>query len=274
MNNTRLYLKDINKIKMLDKDVQAILAKEAQAGNIDSKNKLAKANLRFVVTIAKKYQNQGLELDDLINEGNIGLLTAIDKFDPDKGYNFISYAVWWIRQSISKAINDKSRAVRLPINRSNELFQIQKSMKNLRKELSREPSIQEISNDTHLEEETINHLLSISKDLISLDYTINQDDNNSTLSDLIEDKKLNTEKTIIKNSMSEEINKILLNLNEREKDIIEKRFGLNGYKAMSLSQIGKSYNISKERIRQIEKRAISKLQDLKESESLRAFYVA
>ncbi len=267
------YLKDINKVDVItDKNFEKELAIKAKNGDEEARNILLTSNLKFVVSIAKQYQNQGLDLEDLISEGNIGLLNAIDKFDPDKGYHFISYAVWWIRQAISKAISDKSRTVRLPVNRSNELVLIQKAERHLRKELCDNPSNKEIADYTNLSEETVKLLKDMSRDVISLDTPVSFEDSTSTLSDFIPDNTLSVEDIAIKDSRDNDINEVLNLLSEKEKTIIEMRFGLNGYEAMSLSEVGEIYNLTKERIRQIEKRAIIRLKQNKKTDNLKSYY--
>lgn len=267
-----IYLKEINKIPLLTREEEDEISRKAIKGDKAAQNKLIQSNLRFVVNVAKKYQNQGLPLDDLINEGNIGLINAINKFDPDKGYHFISYAVWWIRQSILKAICEKSRMIRLPLNRSNELLQIEKKKRELTSLKGIEPENEEIARELHLSKEIVNDLLNISRDLVSLDTPVYTDRDSSNLGDFIEDNghKL-PEEQIIDKSLVDDINNVLRTLTEKEAEILQFRFGLNHEKPLSLKQIGDKYNLTKERIRQIEKKAISRLQHPSRKQYLEAY---
>ena len=257
-----IYLKEINRVPLLDHDEEYQLALRAQKGDEKARERLISANLRFVVAVAKKFQGQGLPLEDLIDEGNIGLLIALDKFEPDKGYHFISYAVWWIRQSIMKAICEKSRAVRLPLNRANELFQIQKAQKSLMHSSgSADVSIEEIAQEAGLEPELVNELLSISRDTVSFDtpVTAGGESTTSRLGDFIEDEGFGPEELAMQKCLKEDINTVLSTLSDKEREIIILRFGLNNNAPMSLKEIGEIFNLTKERIRQIEKRALERL---------------
>jgi RNA polymerase primary sigma factor len=281
LNNTRntlayddanilsLYLKDISRIPLLTREEEITLTKRVVEGDELARKKMIESNLRFVVNVAKKYQNQGLPLIDLINEGNIGLMTALEKFDPDKGYHFISYAVWWIRQSIMKAINEKSRAVRLPLNRTNELLQIQKAQRSLMGDNSTEdPTAEEIGALTGFDPDHVNNLLSISRDLISLDAPVFSDSGSSSIGDFIEDDAKSPEDTLLDVALKEDINTVLSTLSDREREILELRFGLVGKIPMSLKEIGEIYNLTKERIRQIEKKALERLRVAQKSKIL------
>ncbi len=257
-----IYLKEINRIPLLSHEQEYDLAVRAQRGDEKAREKLINSNLRFVVAVAKKYQGQGLPLEDLIDEGNIGLLIAMDKFEPDKGYHFISYAVWWIRQSIMKAICEKSRAVRLPLNRANELIQIQKAQKSLIHETgSSDVSIEEIAKAAGLDKTLVNELLSISRETVSFDTPVSNGNESSTtkLGDFIEDEGYGPEELAMQKCLKEDINAVLDTLSDKEKEIIILRFGLNNNAPMSLKEIGELYNLTKERIRQIEKRALERL---------------
>lgn len=257
-----IYLKQINKIPMISHEEEYELALKAQQGDKKAREKLINSNLRFVVTVAKKYQGQGLPLEDLINEGNIGLLTAIDKFEPDKGYHFISYAVWWIRQSIMKAVCEKSRAVRLPLNRANELFQIQKIQKALIHDSgSTDVSVEEIADASGLEADLVKDLIAVSREMVSFDAPVASKGelSDSKVGDFIEDEKLGPEEEVINKSLKNDIESLLSTLTDKEREIIIMRFGLYDVKPMSLKEIGDQYGLTKERIRQIEKRAIEKM---------------
>lgn len=271
-NILSMYLKEINRIPLLTPEEELSLAKRAQKGDEFARKRMIEANLRFVVNVAKKYQNQGMPLIDLINEGNIGLMTALDKFDPDKGYHFISYAVWWIRQSVMKAINEKSRAVRLPLNRTNELLQIRKAQRSLMKDLSTDdPSMEEIGTLTGFEPEHVSNLLSISRDLISLDAPVFNDGSTSNIGDFIEDESQNPEQSLMDASLKEDVRSLLATLSDKEREIIELRFGLEGKTPMSLKEIGELYNLTKERIRQIEKKALERLRNPSKSKMVESY---
>jgi len=271
-NILSMYLKEINKIPLLSREEEVDIATKAALGNEAAKKKLIESNLRFVVNVAKKYQNQGLPLIDLINEGNIGLMNAIDRFDVDKGYHFISYAVWWIRQAILKSICEKSRTIRLPLNRANELIQIQKAQKELTSMNGEDPGLYAIAQMTQLDEKHISDLLSISRDMVSLETPVFTDNNNSELGDFIEDSDyISPEESVVENALRDDINSVLHTLSMKESEIIEYRFGLNGRHAMSLKEIGDIYNLTKERIRQIEKKALERLRHPSRSKYLEAY---
>ena len=269
-----IYLKEINRVPLLDHEEEYDLAVRAQKGDEKARERLINGNLRFVVAVAKKYQGQGLPLEDLIDEGNIGLLIALDKFEPDKGYHFISYAVWWIRQSIMKAICEKSRAVRLPLNRANELFQIQKAEKKLiHSSGSSEVSIEDIAKEAGLEPQLVTELLNISRETVSFDTPVSNGGEQSTsrLGDFIEDEGFGPEELAMQKCLKEDINAVLDTLSEKERQIIILRFGLNNTAPMSLKEIGELYNLTKERIRQIEKRALERLKQPSRSRLLESY---
>ena len=272
-NILALYLKDINKIPMLSHEEQSDLADKAQKGDKKAQDKLVNANLRFVVNVAKKYQNHGLDLTDLISEGNLGLLTAVEKFDSSKGYHFISYAVWWIRQSILKAICEKSRPIRLPLNRANELVQIEHAKKVLGHKKTEQQEYEEIGKMLNMEPSHVREMINISRDMISLDAEINDGENNhAKIGDFFEDDTYDRpEEKAIDNAMKNDINDIVDSLKPNEAKIIRMRFGLNGYKPMSLKEVGEICDLTKERIRQIEKNAIIRLQHPTRSRKLEAY---
>jgi RNA polymerase primary sigma factor len=271
-NILSIYLKEINKVPLLTREEEKKYASRAAEGDTIAKNKLIQANLRFVVNVAKKYQNQGLPLADLISEGNIGLMNAIERFDVSKGYHFISYAVWWIRQAILKAICEKSRMIRLPLNRANELVQIEKMRKELQSGSKGDPEIHEIAKALDMKEEHVADLINISRDMVSLDTPIYDEKDSSILSDFVEDKGQKApEESVIDRSLQEDINNVLNTLTGKEADIIQYRFGLNGKRPMSLKEIGNRYKLTKERIRQIEKKALKRLQHPSRSHTLRSY---
>ncbi|RKX78240.1 MAG: RNA polymerase subunit sigma [Spirochaetes bacterium] len=271
-NILSIYLKEINKVPLLTREEEDRYARRAAEGDEEAKNLLIKANLRFVVNVAKKYQNQGLPLSDLISEGNIGLMNAIERFDVNKGYHFISYAVWWIRQAILKAICEKSRMIRLPLNRANELVQIEKARKHLQAEKGEEPTMEEIGKAVNMDPEHVTDLLNISRDLVSLETPVYAEKDSSILGDFIEDSGYrHPEEEIVEKSLKEDINNVLKTLSKKEAEIIKYRFGLNGRHPLSLKEIGDKYNLTKERIRQIEKKALKRLQHPSRSQYLESY---
>lgn len=268
-----IYLREINRIPLISHEEEYELAVKAKNGDKAAREKLIRSNLRFVVSVAKKFRGQGLALSDLINEGNIGLITALDKFEPDKGYHFISYAVWWIRQSIMKAISEKGRTVRLPLNRSNELMQIQKAQKAIMHEKeTTDPSVEDVAAATGLDPKLISDLISISGDVVSFDSPVKKgEDSDSTFGDFIEAQEQGPEDQVMEQSMRTAVRGLLSTLSDKEQDIITRRFGLDGTKPMSLKEIGEVYGLTKERIRQIEKRALERLRSVSEERDLGAF---
>ena len=268
-----IYLKEINKIPLLSRDEENELAVKAKNGDKAAKNKIVTSNLRFVVNVAKKYQNHGLDMTDLISEGNIGLMTAIEKFDVSKGYHFISYAVWWIRQSILKAICEKSRAIRLPLNRANELVQIEHARKSIHGKKTEHQEYEEIAAMLNMSTSHVREMINISREMISLDAETNDTDNgHSKVSDFFEDNAYDRpEEKAIEKSMHEEIDNVIDTLRPNEARVIRMRYGLNGAKPMSLKEVGEECELTKERIRQIEKHAIIRLQHPTRARRLEAY---
>jgi len=233
-----VYLREINKIPLLKREEEVMLATKAKEGSEEAKEKLIKANLRFVVNVAKQYQNRGFSLSDLISEGNLGLITSVDKFDVNKGYHFISYAVWWIKQSILKAICEKSRMIRLPLNRANELLQIERAKKEIEKYKEGEASIEEIADYLDIDKRRVAELINASKDIASLETPLTSDTDSNTISDLIKDSKgEDPEDVIVNRTLQESIEEVLSTLTEKESKIIKYRFGLEGKRPKAISRL-------------------------------------
>jgi len=268
-NVLSIYLKEINRVPLLSREEEDRYARLAAQGDQAAKDMLVKGNLRFVVNVAKKYQNQGLPLADLISEGNIGLINAIERYDVDKGYHFISYAVWWIRQAILKAVCEKSRMIRLPLNRANELVQIEKARKYVNAGLSEDGEIGEIARMLDMDPAHVADLVNVSRDLVSLDTPVFDERDSIVLGDFIENDAYGTpDENVIERGLKDDINAVLLTLTEKEREVVQYRFGLNGRRAMSLKEIGDRFKLTKERIRQIEKNALKRLSEPTRSEAL------
>jgi len=270
-NILSMYLNEISRIPMLNREEEEKTARQAAEGNKQAREKLLNANLRFVVNVAKKYQGQGLPLEDLISEGNVGLVNAVDRFNVDMGYHFISYAVWWIRQSILNALCEKSRMIRLPHNRASELIQIEKARKIIQTQHSFEEEIREIANILDMEENHVVELLNISREMLSLESPISSD-RDSLLGDFIEDSQYATPYQNAEQSILEsEIEDVLNTLEENEAEVIRCHYGLDDRPVMSLKEIGDRFQLSKERIRQIEEKAISRLRNPLRKDKLKAY---
>jgi len=257
-NTLAIYLGEINRIPLLTREEEKIYARKAAQGNIAARNYLASANLRFVVNVAKKYQGQGLPLEDLISEGNIGLIKAIEHYDVEKGYHFISYAVWWIRQAILKAICEKSRMIRLPLNRVNELVQIEKARNYVQEG---ESEIKEVAKFLDMDPVRVEELLAISREMISLENPVYDEKYSSSLGNYIEASRYRSpDAQAMDAALREDIETLLDGLDKKEAEIIRFRYGLGNKTPLSLKEIGDKFNLTKERIRQIEKNAIKRLQ--------------
>ena len=265
-----MYLKDIEKIPLIGRDEEYDLAIKAKNGDAAARERLVNGNLRFVVSIAKQFQGRGLPLIDLISEGNIGLLTAIDKFEPEKGYHFISYAVWWIRQAILKAIGEKSRMIRLPMNKSADLIQILQAKSNLEKNGYDDASIDAIAAECGMDAQDVLEIMQIARDVSSLDAPVNSEEDTS-FGDFLESDEPRPEEVVMDEALKNSVRKILGTLSEKERGIITLRFGLDNNKALSLKEVGEIYNLTKERIRQIEKKVLSNLLENEEVRELKAY---
>ena len=272
-NVLAMYLKEINRIPLLSREDEEKYAALAAKGDKKAREILIKSNLRFVVNVAKKFRNKGLPMADLINEGNIGLINAIEKYDVSRGYHFISYAVWWIRQAILKAIGEKSKMIRLPLNRFGELVQIEKARKVLYEALGREPDAAEIAEQVKMDRKDVADLLSISREYVSLDTPVKQGTRDASLiGDFIEDKIVpQPEEAVVNNSLKNEVEKLLNKLPEKEAEILKQRYGIGGTAPKSLKEIGDLFHLTKERIRQIEKRAILRLKAMPMAKELQAY---
>ncbi|MGC8764326.1 MAG: sigma-70 family RNA polymerase sigma factor [Brevinematia bacterium] len=273
-NSISLYLKEIDKFPLLTQEEEKELAKKAFEGDKKAKEKLILSNLRFVVSVAKKYQGLGVPFGDLISEGNLGLIIAAERFDYRRGYHFISYAIWWIRQSILKAISEKSRMVRFPMNRANELMQIWKFSEEYIKKNGTRPSDEVLSENLSIDKSDVKKILEMSQNYSSIEELFKQEENNPEESISIsyfENSSNHPEENVIYVSLKEGIEKMLSKLPEREKKIIEYRFGLNGETPHSLSAIGEKMNLTKERIRQIEQWALEQLRKSEECEYLYSY---
>lgn len=270
----KTYINEINKIPLLSREEEDYMAKRMDVGCLEARERLINANLRFVVKIAKKYMNKGLPLVDLINEGNMGLIMACKKFDYRKGYHFISYAVWWIRQSIAKAIAEQVGMIRLPLNRYLQLAKIKKIQKekNINDD---EINTSEFANYLNTKEDYVNDILKASKSYVSLDNPVAHDKKEIKLEDVLLDQK-NKEpvESLYEKDLKDIINATLGTLTEREQKILKHRFGLDNHEELSLSEIGKMFNLTKERIRQIEKKAIRRLRHPSRSRYLRKYLIS
>ncbi len=266
-----LYLREIGETPLIPAEEEVRLAKQIRLGNKLALEALTKANLRFVVSVAKQYQNQGLSLADLINEGNIGLIKAAKRFDETRGFKFISYAVWWIRQAILQALAEQSRIVRLPLNRVGTLHKIGKVSSSLEQGLGREPSPDEIARELDLSEMEVSDTLKISNSHLSLDAPFSVSEDNSLI-DILEDEfQPAPDEELLDQSLKLEIEKALDTLTPREAEVISLYFGLNHEKALTLEEIGARFSLTRERVRQIKEKAIRRLRHASRSRSLRAY---
>src|SRR6187551_678063 len=264
------YLQEIGKVDLLTADQEVTLAKRIKEGDPVALEKLTKANLRFVVSVAKQYQNQGLSLGDLINEGNLGLIKAAQRFDETRGFKFISYAVWWIRQSILQALAEQSRIVRLPLNRVGSLNKISKSFSELEK-FEREPSPEEIAEVLELTTSEVVDTLKISGRHVSVDAPFVQGEENRLLDVLENEDEESPDMGLMNDSLRKEVQRALSTLTKREADVITLYFGLNGEHSLTLEEIGEKFNLTRERVRQIKEKAIRRLRHTSRSKALKPY---
>jgi RNA polymerase primary sigma factor len=265
------YLQEIGKVDLLTPDEEVILAQKIRNGDQLSLERLTKANLRFVVSVAKQYQNQGLSLGDLINEGNLGLIKAAQRFDETRGFKFISYAVWWIRQSILQALAEQSRIVRLPLNRVGSLNKISKTFSELEQRFEREPSPEELAEVLEISSSEVVDTMKISGRHVSMDAPFVQGEENSLLDVLENDTDDKPDSGLVNESLRKEVQRALSTLTQREADVIALYFGLNGEHAMTLEEIGEKFNLTRERVRQIKEKAIRRLRHASRSKALKTY---
>ena len=253
------YLQEIGREELITIEEEVELAQAIKRGDRKALDKMTRANLRFVVSVAKQYQNQGLSLPDLINEGNLGLIKAAEKFDETRGFKFISYAVWWIRQSILQALAEQARIVRLPLNQVGTLNKITKALSKFEQENERKPSSEELAKELGIPEDKITDTLKVSGRHISVDAPFVDGEDNSLLDVLVNEDAPNADRTLMNESLSKEIDQVLKNLSEREAEIVKLFFGIGGGQEMTLEEIGLKFGLTRERVRQIKEKAIRRL---------------
>jgi RNA polymerase primary sigma factor len=273
-DSVRLYLREIGKIPLLNAADELALAQKVVAGDKKAKDKMAEANMRLVVSIAKRYSGRGLDFLDLIQEGNTGLLRAVEKFDPDKGFKFSTYATWWIRQAITRAIADQARTIRIPVHMVETINKLLRTQRRMTQELNREPTIEELAKELEMEPEKVEYVIKIKQDITSLDAGVGRDgeDEDSVLGDFIEDEDGATpEESATNQLLKEQVQAILSTLSEREQKIVKMRFGLENGKSHTLEEVGQEFAVTRERIRQIEAKALAKLRKHKDAKKLHEY---
>ena len=270
-DSVRLHLREIGKIPLLNAEEELALAQRVVAGEKRAKDKMAEANMRLVVSIAKRYSGRGLDFLDLIQEGHTGLLRAVEKFDPDKGFKFSTYATWWIRQAITRAIADQARTIRIPVHMVETINKLLRTQRRMTQELNREPTIEELAKELEMEPEKVEYVIKIKQDISSLDAGVGRDgeDEDSVLGDFIEDEDSTTpEESAANQLLKEQVQSVLSTLSEREQKIIKMRFGLENGKSHTLEEVGQEFAVTRERIRQIEAKALAKLRKHKDAKKL------
>ena len=273
-DSVRLYLREIGKIPLLSNEEEVDLAYRIVKGEKKAKDKMVEANMRLVVSIAKRYSGRGLDFLDLIQEGDTGLLRAVEKFDPDKGFKFSTYATWWIRQAITRAIADQARTIRIPVHMVETINKVLRATRKLTNELNREPSVEEIAKEMGMEPEKVDYVMKIKQDIASLDATVGRDgdDEDSVLGDFIEDEgRVSPEDAAAAQMLKEQIAEILSSLSEREQKVVKLRFGIGGGRPHTLEEVGAEFSVTRERIRQIEAKALSKLRKHKDTKKLHEY---
>jgi len=269
-DSVRLYLREIGKIPLLTAEEELALAQRVVAGDKKAKDEMAEANMRLVVSIAKRYSGRGLDFLDLIQEGNTGLLRAVEKFDPDKGFKFSTYATWWIRQAITRAIADQARVIRIPVHMVETINKLLRTQRRMTQELNREPTIDELAKELEMEPEKIEYVIKIKQDVNSLDAAVRDDEEDSVLGDFIEDEDTKSpDEAATEQLLKEQVQNILASaLSERELKIVKMRFGLEDGKNHTLEEVGHEFSVTRERIRQIEAKALAKLRKHKDARKL------
>ncbi len=268
-DSVRLYLREIGKIPLLNAEEELALAQRVVAGDKQAKDQMAEANMRLVVSIAKRYVGRGLDLLDLIQEGNTGLLRAVEKFDPDKGFKFSTYATWWIRQAITRAIADQARTIRIPVHMVETINKLLRTQRRLTQELNREPTNEEIAKEMEIDVDKVEHIMKIKQDISSLDASIRDDEEDSVLADFIEDEDtVSPEESATGQLLKEQVKDMLSALTEREQKILKLRFGLEDGKSHTLEEVGQEFSVTRERIRQIEAKALAKLRKHRDAKKL------
>ena len=270
-DSVRLYLREIGKIPLLSSEEELELAQRVIAGDKKAKDKMAEANMRLVVSIAKRYSGRGLDFLDLIQEGNTGLLRAVEKFDPDKGFKFSTYATWWIRQAITRAIADQARTIRIPVHMVETINKLLRTQRRMTQELNREPTIDELAKELEMEPEKIEYVIKIKQDISSLDAGVGRDgdEEESVLGDFIEDEDtISPEDSATNQLLKEKVQEVLSSLSDREQKIVRMRFGLDTGKSHTLEEVGQEFAVTRERIRQIEAKALAKLRKHKDAKKL------
>jgi RNA polymerase primary sigma factor len=268
-DSVRLYLREIGKIPLLNAEEELALAQRVVAGDKKAKDEMAEANMRLVVSIAKRYVGRGLDLLDLIQEGNTGLLRAVEKFDPDKGFKFSTYATWWIRQAITRAIADQARTIRIPVHMVETINKLLRTQRRLTQEMNREPTNEEIASEMEIDVDKVEHIMKIKQDISSLDASIRDDEEDSVLADFIEDEDtISPEESATGQLLKEQVKDMLSALTEREQKILKLRFGLEDGKSHTLEEVGQEFSVTRERIRQIEAKALAKLRKHRDAKKL------
>lgn len=271
-DSVRLYLREIGKIPLLNPQEELALANKVVAGDKRAKDAMAEANMRLVVSIAKRYVGRGLDLLDLIQEGNTGLLRAVEKFDPSKGFKFSTYATWWIRQAITRAIADQARTIRIPVHMVETINKLLRTQRRLTQDLNREPTNEEIAKEMEIEVDKVEHIMKIKQDISSLDASVRDEEEDSVLGDFIEDEDTVTpEESATSQLLKEHVNVMLGVLSEREQKILKMRFGLEDGKSHTLEEVGQEFSVTRERIRQIEAKALMKLRKHRDSKRLHEY---
>jgi RNA polymerase primary sigma factor len=271
-DSVRLYLREIGKIPLLTSEEELALAQRVVAGDKKAKDQMAEANMRLVVSIAKRYVGRGLDLLDLIQEGNTGLLRAVEKFDPDRGFKFSTYATWWIRQAITRAIADQARTIRIPVHMVETINKLLRTQRRLTQELNREPTNEEIASAMDMDVDKVEHIMKIKQDISSLDASVRDDEEDSVLGDFIEDEEAKTpSESASEQLLKEQVKQILGTLTEREQKILKLRFGLEDGKSHTLEEVGQEFSVTRERIRQIEAKALAKLRKHKDTRKLHEY---